>query len=60
MFLFDSRPHVVFARAGKKFHVYEDFATIMLGFEDQKVAIIVSNWITPKKLEYSMMYVLME
>ena len=34
MFLFDSRPHVVFARAGKKFHVYEDFATIMLGFEE--------------------------
>ena len=50
MFLFNSRPHVVFARAGKKFHVYEDFATIMLGFEDQKVAIIVSNWVTPKKV----------
>ena len=33
-----------------KFHSYEDFATIMLGFEDQKVAIIASNWITPKKV----------
>jgi UDP-N-acetylglucosamine 3-dehydrogenase len=50
MFLFNSRPNVIFARAGAKFHSYEDFATIMLGFEDQKVAIIASNWITPKKV----------
>src|SRR5688572_27759999 len=50
MFLFDTRPQVVFARAGAKFHSYEDFATIMLGFEDQKVAIIASNWITAKKV----------
>jgi predicted dehydrogenase len=50
MFLFDSRPHVVFARAGKKFHMYEDFATIMLGFNDQRVAIIASNWITPQRV----------
>lgn len=50
MFLFNSRPQVVFARAGAKFHSYEDFATIMLGFEDQKVAVIASNWITPKKV----------
>jgi UDP-N-acetylglucosamine 3-dehydrogenase len=41
---------MVFARAGKKFHLFEDFATIMLGFEDQKVAIIASNWVTPKKV----------
>ncbi len=44
MFLFDTRPQVVFARAGAKFHSYEDFATIMLGFEDQKVAIIASKF----------------
>lgn len=50
MFLFGSRPHVVFARAGKHFHSFEDFATIMLGFEGQKVAIIASNWLTPKKV----------
>jgi UDP-N-acetylglucosamine 3-dehydrogenase len=50
MFLFNDRPNVVFARAGKKIHSYEDFATIMLGFSDQKVAIIASNWITPKKV----------
>ena len=50
MFLFGSRPNVVFARAGKRFHNYEDFATIMLGFEGHKVAIIASNWLTPKKV----------
>lgn len=50
MYLFDSKPNVVFARTGKKFHAFEDFATIMLGFEDQKVAIIASNWITPKRV----------
>jgi len=50
MFLFGSRPNVVFARAGKRFHSFEDFATIMLGFEGQKVAIIASNWLTPKKV----------
>ncbi|MBT8173039.1 MAG: Gfo/Idh/MocA family oxidoreductase [Nitrosopumilus sp.] len=48
--LFDDMPHVVFARAGKIRHEHEDFASIMLGYKDDKVAIISSNWITPKKL----------
>jgi UDP-N-acetylglucosamine 3-dehydrogenase len=50
MYLFGALPCVVFARAGKRFHEHEDFATIMLGFEGQKVAIIASNWLTPKKI----------
>jgi len=50
LFIFNSLPTVVFARSGKKFHSLEDFATIMLGFQNQKVAIIASNWITPKKV----------
>lgn len=50
LFIFNSKPTVVFARSGKKFHYSEDFATIMLGFPNQKVAIIASNWITPKKV----------
>ena len=50
LFIFNSKPAVVFARSGRKFHSSEDFATIMLGFENQKVAIIASNWITPKKV----------
>lgn len=47
MWLFDDAPEIVFARSGKIRHEHEDFATIMLGFKDNKVAIISSNWITP-------------
>ena len=43
-------PQVVFARAGKIKHEHEDFASIMLGYKNNKVAIISSNWITPKKV----------
>src|SRR3970282_1751720 len=50
MWLFDDTPQVVFARAGSIKHKYEDFATIMLGFKDNKVAIISSNWITPTRV----------
>ncbi|MDF2426118.1 MAG: Gfo/Idh/MocA family oxidoreductase [Nitrosopumilus sp.] len=48
--LFDDMPQVVFARAGKIKHEHEDFASIMLGYKNDKVAIISSNWITPKKV----------
>ena len=41
--------HVVFARSGKIYHEHEDFASIMLGYKENKTAIISSNWITPKK-----------
>ena len=45
--LFDDVPEVVFARSGRLKHDHEDFATIMLGFKENKIAIISSNWITP-------------
>lgn len=48
--LFDDMPQVVFARAGKIKHEHEDFASIMLGYKNDRVAIISSNWITPKKV----------
>jgi len=48
--LFDEMPNVVFARAGQIRHEHEDFATIMLGYKDNKVAVITSNWITPKRI----------
>ncbi|GKS67085.1 oxidoreductase [Nitrosarchaeum sp.] len=48
--LFDDMPHVVFARAGRINHEHEDFASIMLGYKNDRVAIISSNWITPKKV----------
>ncbi|QUC64290.1 Gfo/Idh/MocA family oxidoreductase [Nitrosopumilus sp. K4] len=48
--LFDDMPVVVFARSGQINHEHEDFANIMLGYKDNKTAIISSNWITPKKV----------
>lgn len=50
MFLFNARPNMVFARAGRRVHALEDYATIMLGFPGQKVAVIASNWLTPKRV----------
>jgi UDP-N-acetylglucosamine 3-dehydrogenase len=50
IYLFGKKPQVVFARAGKIFHSFEDFSNIMLGFGKDKVAVISSNWITPKKV----------
>jgi len=47
LWLFDEVPDVVFAIAGSINHEHEDFATIMLGFKDNKTATISSNWITP-------------
>ena len=48
--LFGEMPHMVFARAGKIKHEHEDYASIMLGYKDDKVAIILSNWITSKSV----------
>ena len=48
--LFESEPKVVFARAGKVVSQNEDFAAIILGFEEQKTAFITSNWVTPKRV----------
>jgi UDP-N-acetylglucosamine 3-dehydrogenase len=50
IYLFGTKPQVVFARAGKIFHSFEDFSNIMLGFGKDRVAVISSNWITPKKV----------
>lgn len=48
--LFDSEPGIVFARTGKVVSQHEDFATIILGFDGQKTAFLVSNWVTPKRV----------
>jgi len=50
MWLFNDTPEIIFANAGKIKHEHEDFATIMLGFKNNRVAIISSNWITPKRI----------
>jgi len=50
--LFESAPKVVFARVGRVQEPiqHEDFATILLGFSDQKTAFLVTNWVTPKRV----------
>jgi len=50
MWLFNETPEIVFARSGKINHEHEDFATIMLGFKNNKIATISSNWITPTRV----------
>ena len=50
MWLFDEAPEVVYAKSGQINHEHEDFATIMLGFKDNKIATISSNWITPTRV----------
>ena len=41
---------MVYARAGQIRHHHEDFAAIMLGFKNNKVATLLSNWITPTRI----------
>jgi predicted dehydrogenase len=48
--LFDEMPSVVFARSGRVNHEHEDYASIILGYKNNRTAIIISNWITPKKV----------
>ena len=50
MWLFDEAPEVVYAKSGQINHEHEDFATIMLGFKDNKIATISSNWITTTRV----------
>ena len=50
MWLFDETPQMVFAKSGQINHEHEDFATIMLGFKDNRIATISSNWITPTRV----------
>jgi UDP-N-acetylglucosamine 3-dehydrogenase len=49
--LMDSRPISVFTKGGKYHDIkYEDHATIMIGFENGKSALVEVNWITPMKV----------
>ncbi|MEM3386777.1 MAG: Gfo/Idh/MocA family oxidoreductase [Nitrososphaerales archaeon] len=48
--IFNLEPKVVFARTGHIISPNEDFAAIILGFDQKKTAFIASNWVTPKKV----------
>lgn len=45
--LFDQMPQVVFTRAGHIRHTHEDFASIMLGYDNNRTAILACNWLSP-------------
>ena len=46
VWLLDETPQLVFAISGKINNEFDDFATILLGFKDNKTVIISSNWAT--------------
>ncbi|MEM2104573.1 MAG: Gfo/Idh/MocA family oxidoreductase [Candidatus Bathyarchaeia archaeon] len=49
-YLFDADPVTVYAKTGNMRHrLFEDYAHIMLTFEEAKNAFIESNWLTPYK-----------
>jgi UDP-N-acetylglucosamine 3-dehydrogenase len=49
-YLFGEDPTTVYAKAGSMKHKkFEDYAQIMLNFEDKKTVFIESNWLTPYK-----------
>lgn len=48
--LFDAMPQVVFARKGTIHHTHEDFATIMLGYGQDRTATIACNWLSPDRV----------
>jgi len=49
IWLLEETPQLVFAISGKFNHEFDDFATTLLGFKDNKTVIISSNWIKSKR-----------
>jgi UDP-N-acetylglucosamine 3-dehydrogenase len=48
--LFDRKVEQVYAEAGSHTHKYEDYANIILRFEDGVSAFVEANWLTPRKV----------
>ena len=48
--LFGEEPKTVYARVGSVMGKNEDFATILLGFGDERTAFITTNWVTPMRV----------
>lgn len=50
-YVFLEDPVRVYAKTGKTMHrIHEDYATILLTFHGEKMAIIQANWLTPYKI----------
>jgi UDP-N-acetylglucosamine 3-dehydrogenase len=48
--LFEEEPKTVYGRVGSVMGKNEDFATILLGFGDERTAFITTNWVTPSRV----------
>ena len=48
--LFGEEPRTVYARVGSVMGKNEDFATILLGFGEERTAFITTNWVTPSRV----------
>ncbi len=49
-YLYDDRAENVYAVAGSSFHKWEDYASLIVRFKHNKVGMIETNWLTPKKV----------
>lgn len=49
-YLFGQTPIVIFARAGSINHKHENYANIMLGYKNNRTAVISTSWMSPKKI----------
>ncbi|MDG6933549.1 MAG: Gfo/Idh/MocA family oxidoreductase [Nitrososphaerota archaeon] len=48
-YIFGEEPQQVFCRTGSVMGPHEDFAVVMLGFKRHRTAILMTNWVTPRK-----------
>ena len=48
--LFDEEAEMVFAFAGSIAHSFEDYSNIMIRFNENRIAFIEANWLTPHKV----------
>jgi UDP-N-acetylglucosamine 3-dehydrogenase len=49
-YLYNSRVTEVYAIAGCEIHPYEDHASILLRYDDNKAGVVETNWLTPHKM----------
>jgi len=49
IWLLEETPELVFAISSKISNEFNDFATILLGFKDNRTVVITSNWATPNQ-----------
>jgi UDP-N-acetylglucosamine 3-dehydrogenase len=48
--LYGKRAMNIYAIGGNSFHIEEDYASILLQYEDRKTGFVETNWLTPHKI----------